>query len=206
MGKPNISKDTTFLKENLSSKRRLVLLGFLSRTKTPNVFLFQTSPLTDNSAHCLPSPPMTGNRISQKIPHMLVRKIFFLFHFWFLTFYFSKESTLKFGISAKAHNENAFPWHAILTGTVYDSKNLSAEVNNIPKMFEILFWLTTSSIFILMLKLLFFPWKQIPSVLTIFGIIRSREVFYSACNEMCLDSSMRLLKMIWQKTSHNINK
>lgn len=171
VGKPNSSKDKTLQKvnpmyfayqENFIQQTLFgfVVVGFFfffpARTKNPNIFLFQSSSLTDNSAHCFPSPSMTGNKIPQKIPHILVRKILFLFQFWFLTFYFSKE-ILKFALSANAHNGNAFPWHAVLTGTVYDCKNLCAEVNNIPKIFEILFCLTTSSIFILMLKPLFFP-------------------------------------------------
>lgn len=166
VGKPNSSKDKTLQKENpmyFANQENFIHIVwfcccffFSPRTKNLNIFLFQGSSLTDNSAHCFPSPSMTGNKIPQKIPHMLVRKILFLFQFWFLTFYFSKE-TLKFALSANAHNGNAFPWHAVLTGTVYDCKNLCAEVNNIPKISEILFCLTTSSIFILMLKPLFFP-------------------------------------------------
>lgn len=215
MGKLSISKDKPIQRENpkhFANQENFIqqmlfsFFGFFfSKKKTPTIFLFQTSSLTDNSTHSFPSPSMTGNKIPQKIPHMLVRKILFLFQFWSLTFYFSEEM-LKSALSGKAHNGNAFPWHAELTGTVYDCKNLSAEVNNIPKMFEILFWLSTSSIFILMLKPLFSFLKTNPICSNNFWHSTFKGGVLFACNEICLDSCMRLLKMIWQKNSHNINK
>lgn len=91
MGKPNISKDKTFQKENsmqFANQENFIqqtLFGFFCcfsfKNKKSTIFLFQTSSLTNNSAHCFPSPSMTGKKNLKKFHTCLSGKYFFCFSF-----------------------------------------------------------------------------------------------------------------------------